>query len=119
MIMDALNNSGAGGDKKTFRKSKFVKIVLVVLLILLAGGFFAVPFYLSSSAGREFIVGKINSSIDGRVQLGDFSMGWFKGIQIRGPPWSALSRSAQSPITLRFYSVQLPLVKRLSIGRTL
>jgi hypothetical protein len=52
-------------------------VVLLVVVVLAA-----IPFYASSRSGNDFIVGKINNSIDGKVDIGLLSVGWFKGIVI-------------------------------------
>lgn len=60
---------------------KWGSIAAVGIILLL---FFGIPLFLSSSSGTEFLVGKINSSVDGQVQMDDFSIGWFKGIKLTG-----------------------------------
>ncbi|MHC5059931.1 MAG: hypothetical protein ACYTFK_02445 [Planctomycetota bacterium] len=64
------------GKIKTLKWIATIVVVLALLLLL------TVPLYLSSGAGRDFVVGKINKSINGKVSMGDFSMGWFKGIRV-------------------------------------
>ena len=61
---------------------KVVKWCLIVSAGLILLVFFGVPLYLSSSGGTHFLLGKINQSVDGQVQMDDFSIGWFRGIQL-------------------------------------
>jgi len=60
---------------------KWGSIAAVCLILLL---FFGIPLFLSSSGGTGFLLNQINSSVDGQVQMDDFSMGWFKGIKLTG-----------------------------------
>jgi hypothetical protein len=64
------------GKIKTVKRIVIVAVAFVLLLVLV------IPVYLSSESGKRFVVGKINRSISGRVQVGDLSMGWFKGIRV-------------------------------------
>ncbi|MHC4500036.1 MAG: hypothetical protein ACYS21_13085, partial [Planctomycetota bacterium] len=64
------------GKIKTVKRIVIVAVAFVLLLVLV------IPAYLSSESGKRFILDKINRSISGRVQVGDFSMGWFKGIRV-------------------------------------
>ena len=78
--MQAENNS----QKKVSSKISSKKVLLWMLFFLcifFVFLFFAVPVYLSSESGKNLIVGKINSFIDGKVQVENFSMGWFAGIK--------------------------------------
>lgn len=43
--------------------------------------FFGIPAYLSSDSGKNLILSKINSSIDGKVEVGSLSMGWLAGVK--------------------------------------
>ena len=67
---------------KTSKAKRFLKRVLVVIVVLGLLIFFLVPLYLSSSSGNNFIVGRINNAVDGRVDIGSFSMGWFRGVHL-------------------------------------
>jgi hypothetical protein len=70
-------------QKKTRREiltvTKWIFILSAGLVLLI---FFGVPLFLSSSGGTRFLLSKINSSVDGRVQMDDFSMGWIKGVKL-------------------------------------
>ena len=61
---------------------KVIKWCLILFTALILLVFFGVPLYLSSSGGTNFLLGKINQSVDGEVQMDDFSIGWFKGVQL-------------------------------------
>jgi hypothetical protein len=80
--MHTKNELSAVKSKKASAATK----VLMGILILLAVGFlllfFILPAYLSSDAGKSFVVDKINSSIDGQVTIKGLSMSWFKGISL-------------------------------------
>jgi hypothetical protein len=67
-------------QKKTSRKILKWLLAIVVVLIVLA--IFLVPAYISSEGGRRLILAKINSSIAGRTDFTDLSMGWLKGIKV-------------------------------------
>lgn len=58
-------------------KWSFILSAGIVLLI-----FFGVPLYLSSAGGTRMLLGKINQSVDGQVQMDDFSIGWLKGVKL-------------------------------------
>ncbi len=76
---NSLNTAGKKGPSKvkTVKRIVIVAVAFVLLLVLV------IPVYLSSESGKRFVVGKINRSISGRVQVGDLSMGWFKGIRVK------------------------------------
>ncbi|MBL7214761.1 MAG: hypothetical protein ISS71_03675 [Phycisphaerae bacterium] len=67
------------GKHHTFKLLKWVLIGTAGLVLLI---FFGVPLYLSSSGGTHLLLGKINQSVDGQVQMDDFSIGWFKGVKL-------------------------------------
>jgi hypothetical protein len=67
--------------KKTKTKIFLIVLGLIVVLIVLAG--LLAPVFVSSREGNRLILGKINNSIDGKVNFADLSMGWLKGIKIK------------------------------------
>ena len=73
--------SGAGPKKPSGVKNKFRLILIIVSAVILLL-FFLVPVYLSSEAGKKLIINRINSAVNGKVNMDDFSMGWFKGVQV-------------------------------------
>ena len=75
------NTDTQTGHKKPriFKIIKWIVIGTAGLVLLI---FFGVPLYLSSSGGTHFLLGRINQSVDGQVQMDDFSMGWFKGVKL-------------------------------------
>jgi len=64
------------------RKIKLGKWILIALLVIVLLLFFTIPAFLSSERGRNFIISRINSSVDGKVDIGSFSFGWFKGLRV-------------------------------------
>lgn len=67
--------------RKASRKKKiFVAVLLLIGIIVLAG--ILLPVYLSSEAGKNFVIKKINESLDGQFSTDQFSVGWFKGIHL-------------------------------------
>lgn len=52
---------------------------VVVLLLLMV---FGTPMFLSSSGGTQFLLGKINGSVDGHVGMDNFSVGWLSGVKL-------------------------------------
>jgi hypothetical protein len=67
------------GKSRTFKIIRWVLIGGAGLVLLL---FLGIPLYLSSSGGTNLLLGKVNQSVDGQVQMDDFSIGWFKGIKL-------------------------------------
>jgi hypothetical protein len=70
-------------QEKVRSKISIKKVLLWTLLFLSVAfliPFFAIPAYLSSGSGRNFILGKINDSLDGKVNVDSISMGWFSGV---------------------------------------
>ena len=64
------------------RVTKTIKLLLIFVVILIVLVFLFVPAFISSKGGNRFVSGKINDSIDGRVDFAGLSMGWFKGISV-------------------------------------
>jgi hypothetical protein len=80
-----MHSENSPEKKEPRKKSRLRKWIIRILVLIILGVlilFFAIPLYLSSNTGRDFIVSRINRSIDGQVQMGDFSIGWFKGIRL-------------------------------------
>lgn len=69
-------------SKTKGKKIKVLTCLLVGIAAIVLVIFFSVPLFLSSSGGTRFLLSKINQSVDGQVQIEDFSVGWFKGIQL-------------------------------------
>ena len=72
----SLGSRPAGRLKKTILWLLTITAAIILLL------FFIVPAYLSSGSGTNMVIGKINKSIDGKVEMEDLSMGWFSGIKL-------------------------------------
>ena len=78
--MNAQNNSSSVSKKHIWLK---VVIALVIVTIVMIGGIvMLIPAYISSDGGTQMVVGKINDSIDGKVEMQDLQMGWFSGVKL-------------------------------------
>jgi len=114
---DSVNTAGKKGLSK-IKTIKWIVIVAVVFVLLLV---LVIPVYLSSESGKRFIVGKINRSISGRLQVGDFSMGWLKGIRITDLSFedgSGTTSAKVKEVSTRPHYVPL-LFGIVSLGKTL
>ncbi|UCF42994.1 MAG: hypothetical protein JSV99_10475, partial [Planctomycetota bacterium] len=78
--MEAEKNHEA--EKRKRPKIKIVVWLLVCVVILFFLVIALLPRLVSSESGRKMILAKINDSIDGEVDFGRLSMGWFKGIRL-------------------------------------
>jgi hypothetical protein len=61
---------------------KILKWLLAIVVVLIVLAIFLVPAFVSSERGRRFILAKINSSIAGRTDFTNLSMGWWKGVKV-------------------------------------
>lgn len=43
---------------------------------------FLIPTFLSSSSGKQFIIGMIEKKTKGNLEIGDLSLGWFQDQQV-------------------------------------
>lgn len=55
-----------------------VVVVLLVILVALA------PMIISTAAVRRVVIGKVNDSLNGKISLADWSIGWNSGVEIKG-----------------------------------
>ncbi|UCC21613.1 MAG: hypothetical protein JSW23_07285 [Planctomycetota bacterium] len=69
-------------EKRKRPKTKIAAWVLACVVVLLLLLTFFVPWLVSSEAGRKMILAKVNDSVDGEVDFGGLSMGWFTGIRV-------------------------------------
>lgn len=68
---------------KKHKKIKIVLSVIIILFVLLAFAvLIIVPAYVSSKAGNQTILAKINNSVDGTTDFSSLNMSWFKGIRL-------------------------------------
>ncbi|MCP4611851.1 MAG: hypothetical protein GY845_24375 [Planctomycetes bacterium] len=81
-MMSVEKISKAAPPKKS--ATKIIKLILIFIVILIVLVFLLVPPFISSKGGNRFVSGKINNSIDGRIDFAGLSMGWFKGVSIAG-----------------------------------
>ena len=78
--MEAEKNHKA--EKRKRPKTKTAVWVLVCVVVLILSVTVVLPWLVSSEAGRKMILAKVNDSVDGKVDFGGLSMGWFKGIKV-------------------------------------
>jgi len=75
--------------KKTGKRIlKYVSAIIIVLIVLVV---FLIPVFVSSAKGRNFILAKINNSIDGKTDFAGLSMGWWKGIKVTDVSFNDIS----------------------------
>jgi len=82
--------------------SALTKILMGILILLAIGAlliFFILPAYLSSDAGKTFVLNKINNSIDGQVSIEELSMGWFKGVSLED--FSFVDNAGRTKVNVR------------------
>ena len=80
--MQTKNNVQNKRPKKTGKRIlKLTSIFIIILIVLVV---FLIPVFVSSAKGRNFILAKINNSLDGKTNFADLSMGWLKGVRITG-----------------------------------
>lgn len=79
--MSEKEQSDSGHIKKqgSLRVIKWVSLIAAGVVLLF---FIGTPLFLSSSGGTNLLLGKINSSVDGQVQMEDLSVGWFRGVRL-------------------------------------
>lgn len=66
------------------RRTKKLFIILSVLLALIVLLWLLIPVFLSSPAGTRMIENQVNARLDGTLNMQDFSIGWMRGIRVRG-----------------------------------
>ena len=62
--------------------TKLLKVVLPLLLLLIVLLVLLAPVLISSDKARQIILAKVNSSVPGKADFADLSMGWFAGIKV-------------------------------------
>src|SRR4051812_21758049 len=81
---EQLPEAGAGRKGKVPRKRRrWPFIVGGVILFLLLVLIFA-PTLLSIGPARSMVLGVVNKSLNGRVEVADWSLGWNSGISVDG-----------------------------------
>ena len=69
-------------QKKSHKGLKIATVVIGLLVVLVVAVALLVPVYISSDGGTNMILGKINSTIDGKVEMQDLKVGWFSGVKL-------------------------------------
>ncbi|MEA2708420.1 MAG: large repetitive protein, partial [Phycisphaerales bacterium] len=71
----------APAPKRRRKRWPWVIVGILLLLILLVA---LAPTLISSGPGKSFIVGKINNSLNGKLDVADLSIGWLSGVTLNG-----------------------------------
>jgi len=74
-------SKGKPAPKRKRRKWPWIVGGIVLLLVILVA---LLPTILSSSVGRSIVESEVNSRINGKLQIQDWSLGWFSGISVDG-----------------------------------
>lgn len=64
--------------------TRILRFFLLLLILILILAFFLIPIFISSDIGKNFIVKKVNASIEGAAGLDELAMGWRKGFILTG-----------------------------------
>lgn len=97
--MHTKNEFSATGSKKASAATKLLMAILILLVLGFLLIFLVLPVYLSSDAGKSFVVNKINNSIDGQVTIKGLSMSWFKGISLE--EFSFVDNAGRTKVNVR------------------
>jgi len=108
--MHSQSNSEKKVPGRKLRGRKLITWFLVIFVLAVLILFFAVPLYLSSRSGRNFIISRVNPIVDGQVQMGDFSMGWFKGIHLTD--FHFADNAGTTEVNVLCFAVTLRLARR-------
>jgi hypothetical protein len=66
--------------KKT--RTKVLKLATVFAAAVIVLAVFSLPWFISSEAGREMVLAKINNSIDGKMYFAGLTMSWWTGVKV-------------------------------------
>src|SRR5687767_9281065 len=66
------------------RKRRRWPFVVLSLLLLLALLIVFAPTILNTGPARSFVVGQVNKSLNGKLQVDDWSLGWTSGARLNG-----------------------------------
>ncbi|MCC6422368.1 MAG: hypothetical protein IT447_02730 [Phycisphaerales bacterium] len=79
---DAGNVQPAPRKKKRWGRRILIGLgVVVVLLVILVA---LAPTIISTATVRRVVIGKVNDSLNGKVSMADWSIGWSSGVEVRG-----------------------------------
>src|ERR1044071_3708705 len=76
-------DAAAAPPRTRWRGSRWLLITAIVLMLLVLLSLLA-PTIASMSWARSIILSQINKNLNGRVQIEDWSLGWFSGTELRG-----------------------------------
>jgi hypothetical protein len=117
--MRAKNKAKVEPRKKSGKKA--VKIVLAVVAVLIVLVIILIPTIVSSAGVRQLILAKINSSVAGKTNFDELTMGWLKGIKVSD--FSFNDNSGQISVQVKEIATKPDygslLAGNLSFGRTL
>ncbi|MEA2734910.1 MAG: large repetitive protein, partial [Humisphaera sp.] len=71
----------APAPKRRRKRWPWVIVGILLFLILLVA---LAPTLISTGPGKSFIVGKVNSSLNGKLDVADLSIGWLSGVTLNG-----------------------------------
>jgi len=71
----------AAPPPKRRRRRIWPKVLLVLLILVVLAVVFA-PALLSTAPARSFVVGKINQSLNGRVEINNWALGWTSPVTV-------------------------------------
>ncbi len=121
--MEAPNTQQEKYQGKPRKTRKWLKVLLVVVGILIGLKIVVIlliPSLVSSGKARQMILARANKSMDGKVDFATLSMGWFKGIEVRGISFEDKARSISVAVkqvaTMPHYAALL--TGGLSFGKT-
>ncbi len=78
-------NPRENGRPRKRSKSKRIVLRLVAGIIVIIGlGVLLLPTLLSTSLGRQIIIGQLDKSLDGTIEIKQMSIGWFSGLRLTG-----------------------------------
>jgi len=70
------------GKPRSRNKRILLKAALLLAIILILLVIFVLPWFVSSEGGRNMVLGRARSSVDGEIDFTDLSMSWWRGIEI-------------------------------------
>jgi hypothetical protein len=69
-----------GRWSKLWKRAGFGMVGIVAILLVV---FFLLPVWLSNEQGRTYVLQRINSHLRAKIQVEDWSLGWFRGTELK------------------------------------